>query len=163
MFGINPQYSVTWISTWSATTADHQPHLSDAAGALQTINEKMWPAECHKELAHHFIKLKISEPGNSITHCVKSPLFLVHSTIILYYHAAFISSSRALTIIVWQMLPILFSICYRLKCNLSRYSRHFAICINIAIVFSMLCTFYVVVKECVGQFLVLSALFVIIN
>lgn len=164
MFGLNPD-NILLLECLSATTADCQPHFSEAAGRLQTTNENMGPAECHKELASHFMKDRISEPGNSITHCVKSLLFLVPSTITPYYHTAFISSS-ALTIIVLQMLPILFSVCHRLKSNLSRYTRHF-FCnmhyVMLVLVFSMLCTFYIVVKECVGRFLVLSALFVIIS
>lgn len=148
-----------------ATSAVCQPHLSEAAGRLQTINEKMWPTECHKELASHFMREEISEPGNSITLSVKSPLFLVHSTITPYYRAAFISSS-ALTIIVLQMLPILFSICHSLKCNLGRI-HHQTLCLQYAwiLVSYLACCAHFLYwwKSVWARFLALSALFVIIN
>lgn len=58
-----------------------------------------------------------------ISHCGKSPLFFIHTTITSYYSVVFITS-RTLKIIVLQMLVILFPICRSLKCNLTGYTRH---------------------------------------
>lgn len=55
IFDINPYYI---LLCFCAKTAVCQPCLSEAAGALQTISERMWPAKCHKELASHFMKKK---------------------------------------------------------------------------------------------------------
>lgn len=70
---------------------------------------------------HEETNLNLKTPTS---HCVKSPLFFVHSTMASNYSTAFIFSST-LRVEAEQMLPILFSIYHRLKFNLSWCARRF--------------------------------------
>lgn len=71
-----------------------------------------------------FMKEQIWNLKIPTSHCVKSPLFFVHSTMASNYFTAFISSST-LRVEAEQMLPILFSIYHRLKFNLSWCAQRF--------------------------------------
>jgi len=55
----------------SATTAVSQPRFSEAAGCLQTINEKMWPQGATRSRTATSRGREISEPGGCVILCVK--------------------------------------------------------------------------------------------